>query len=113
MPIGDVSANRVEVAEAKAALRAWAVEADADIERRIEQARAQAKRLAPWAAGAGGLAVMLGLLGGRRGERASGGAGGWVGTARRGVGLATTAIGIARVAMPIVSELMAKRARKD
>lgn len=109
MPIGDVSANRAEVAEAKLALRAWAVEADAEIDRRIEAAKTQAKRIAPWAAGA---AVVMGVFAGRgkrRGEGAPNAGSGWVGTARRGIGLLTTAIGIARVAMPIVSEMMAKR----
>lgn len=116
MPIGDLSACRSDVADAKASLRAWAYEADAEIERKIEEAKAQAKRLAPWAAGA---AVIMGLIAGRGGRRgASGGGGGeagggtgWVGTARRGIGLLTTAIGIARVAMPIVQEVMGKRGR--
>lgn len=117
MPIGDLSACRADVADAKESLRAWAYEADADIERKIQEAKAQAKRLAPWAAGA---AMVMGLFAGRgrrggsgggAGGEAGGGKRGWVGTARRGIGLVTTAIGVARVAMPIVQEVMGKRGR--
>lgn len=111
MPIGDLSSCRADVADAKESLRAWAYEADAEIERKIEEAKAQAKKLAPWAAGA---AVVMGLFAGR-GRRGAGevggGKGGWVGTARRGIGLVTTAVGIARVAMPIVQEVIGKRGR--
>lgn len=117
MPIGDLSACRADVADAKESLRAWAYEADAEIERKIEEAKAQAKRLAPWAAGA---AVVMGLIAGRgarrgRAGRENGGehSGGMINTARRGIGLLTTAIGIARVALPIVQEVMGKRGRSS
>lgn len=111
MPIGDLSACRADVADAKESLRAWAYEADAEIERKIEEAKAQAKRLAPWAAGA---AVVMGLIAGRGRKRRGGDDAprdGMIGTARRGIGILTTAIGIARVALPIVQEVMGKRGR--
>ena len=90
-----------DVLSAKRELLAFGAAADAEVQRTLEQARSQAKKLAPWAAGLGAAALVLGAIGGR-------GSGGLTGAAQRGVGLATALVGIARVAMPIVRDVLAK-----
>lgn len=97
---------RVDVAEAKSALRVWGVEADESLQAEIRAVReqvasagAQVKKLTPWVAG---VAAVAGLVLGRGGRGESRGGGSSLGAVLR-VGM--------KVAPIVIGAMAAKKRR--